>query len=200
MLKILWFVSIEKFHHNLCKQYSYLFNFLVTVTYRVVQVSNTNTITPDSESSSLPQIISANPTLTSNQQIQTVFTNPLNGMHLLSQLSTFWIFFLRSNTVLYRQSIWMNRQWFCRICNGINTVILCLRSKGQLYVIGSADEVYPKANSHKPIAPRTASVVENVGSPVISVSTGPWFLKFFSSLGKLVWDHLIKSQKRISSL
>ncbi|KAK7574029.1 hypothetical protein V9T40_011220 [Parthenolecanium corni] len=87
------------------------------VTYRVVQVSNTNTITPDSESSSLPQIISANPTLTSNQQIQTVFTNPLNG---------------------------------------------------QLYVIGSADEVYPKANSHKPIAPRTASVVENVGSPVIS--------------------------------
>lgn len=88
------------------------------VTYRVVQVSS-NPISTDNDSSALPHILSAAPSLTSSPQtIQTVFTSPLNG---------------------------------------------------QLYVIGPADDVYPsRTNNHKPIAPRTGSVIENVRSPGIS--------------------------------
>lgn len=41
--------------------------------------------------------------------------------------------------------------------------------KGQLYVIGSADDVYPRTNNHKPIAPRTSTVIENIRNPGRSV-------------------------------
>ncbi|XP_065213069.1 upstream stimulatory factor 1-like isoform X1 [Planococcus citri] len=85
------------------------------VTYRVVQVSGA--LSTDNESTLPHTIISATPSLSSPQQIQTVFTNPLNG---------------------------------------------------QLYVIGSTDDVYPKTNNHKPIAPRTSSVIESIRNPGIS--------------------------------
>lgn len=41
--------------------------------------------------------------------------------------------------------------------------------KGQLFVIGPPDDAYPKTNTHKPIAPRTGSVIENIRNPGISV-------------------------------
>lgn len=49
----------------------------IAVTYRVVQVSGS--LNPDNESTLPHTIISATPSLSSSQQIQTVFTNPLNG-------------------------------------------------------------------------------------------------------------------------
>lgn len=52
------------------------------------------------------------------------------------------------------------------------SIIIYVFIQGQLYVIGPADDVYPsRTNNHKPIAPRTGSVIENIRSPGISVIT-----------------------------
>ncbi|XKL65115.1 hypothetical protein PGB90_005201 [Kerria lacca] len=102
------------------------------VTYRVIQVNNT-----DSESSPLPHIISASPSLSGSQQtIQTVFTNPLSVEQIV-------------------QIILINLK---RRHNRLS----------QLFVIGPPDDAYPKTNTHKPIAPRTGSVIENIRNPGIS--------------------------------